>query len=303
MRRFNVELHRHPGQAGVPGPAGAARRRGCGRAADPRRTRPACRGRRPGRSPVGARRPAPARPRRTRPRHPQRTVGVHPAWSGPLLGRAGHAERHPGALEARTTDFLIDALDNFVPFPDELARPVATALATGLADSGVSLPGLDLLPTEVATLDKALSALLRNDAALPLSLPIAALLNLLATQVNPAAVNGPFLSPFARLTYAEKARAFALLEGADSDLVALLDVHLPEPLKASVSGLLKFVGGALIEFATFGSYTEYAVYDPETGQLTGQPVGWQLTGYQPDGPVEGWDEFIGYYQGRTEVHD
>lgn len=221
----------------------------------------------------------------------------------PYSAAQGTPSDTPGALEARTTDFLIDALDNFVPFPDELARPVATALATGLADSGVSLPGLDLLPTEVATLDKALSALLRNDAALPLSLPIAALLNLLATQVNPAAVNGPFLSPFARLTYAEKARAFALLEGADSDLVALLDVHLPEPLKASVSGLLKFVGGALIEFATFGSYTEYAVYDPETGQLTGRPVGWQLTGYQPDGPVEGWDEFVGYYQGRTEVHD
>jgi len=24
---------------------------------------------------------------------------------------------------------------------------------------------------------------------------------------------------------------------------------------------------------------------------------------QPDGPVEGWDDFIGYYQGRKEVHD
>lgn len=209
----------------------------------------------------------------------------------------------PGAMEAGTTDFLIDALDNFVPMPDEVVRPVATALATGLSDTGIALPGTELVPAELATLDKALATVLQGDATIPLSLPIAALLNLLATQVNPAAVNGPFVSPFARLTYAEKARAFALLEDANSDLVAVLDVRLPEPLKGSVSGLLKFVGGALIEFATFGSYSEYAVFDAKTKQLTGRPVGWRLTGYQPDGPVEGWDEFIGYYQGRTEVHD
>ncbi|PRX47136.1 hypothetical protein B0I33_106235 [Prauserella shujinwangii] len=209
----------------------------------------------------------------------------------------------PGALEAGTTDFLLDALDNFVPFPDELARPVGAALATGLADSAVPLPGADLLPGQLGTLDRAFSALLENDATIPLSFPIAGMLNLLATQVNPLAVNGAFLSPFARLSYAEKARAFELLEGPDSDLVATLDVHFPEPLKHSVSGLLKFVGGALIEFASFGSYTEYAVFDAETRQLTARPVGWRLTGYQPEGPVEGWDDFIGYYQGRTEVRD
>ncbi|PXY27611.1 hypothetical protein [Prauserella muralis] len=221
----------------------------------------------------------------------------------PYSAAQGTPSDTPGAMEARTTDFLIEALDNFVPFPDQLARPAGAALATGLADTGIELPGTDLLPGELATLDKALAALLENDATLPLSFPISGLLNLLATQVNPLAVNGPFLSPFARLNYAEKARAFELLEGPDSDLVALLDVQFPEPLKASVSGLLKFVGGALIEFASFGSYTEYAVFDRGTRQLTGRPVGWQLTGYQPDGPVEGWDDFIGYYQGRTEVHD
>ncbi|SFO89386.1 hypothetical protein SAMN05421810_101318 [Amycolatopsis arida] len=209
----------------------------------------------------------------------------------------------PGALEAGTTDFLIQALDNFVPFPDQLAKPIGAALATGLADTGIDLPGLDLLPGELGTLDRALRALLENDATIPLSLPAAGLLNLLGTQVNPAAVNGPLLSPFSRLSYAEKARAFALLEGPDSDLVALLDVHFPQPLKESVSGLLKFVAGALIEFATFGSYTEFAVFDPRSKQLTARPVGWRLTGYQPHGPVEGWDEFIGYYQGRREVHD
>lgn len=119
--------------------------------------------------------------------------------------------------------------------------------------------------------------------------------------MNPLAVNGPHLSPFARLKYAEKAQVFELIEGADADLVALFDVRFPEPQKHSVSGLLKFVGGALLEFAAFGAYSEYAVYDQRTRRLRRRPVGWRLTGYQPDGPVEGWDEFIGYYQGRTEV--
>ncbi|ONI76618.1 hypothetical protein BWI15_04785 [Kribbella sp. ALI-6-A] len=209
----------------------------------------------------------------------------------------------PGALEARATDFMIEALDNFVPFPDAIAQPISAALVTGLAGSGIALPGLELLPPELRRLDRALAAYLQSDEAIPLSFPIAGLLNLMATQVNPLAVSGPHLSPFARLTYAEKAAAFALIEKTDADLVALLDVHFPEPLKESVSGLLKFVGGALIEFATFGAYSEYGVLDKATRTLRARPVGWTLSGYQPDGPVEGWDDFIGYYQGRKEVHD
>ncbi|GAA0945024.1 hypothetical protein GCM10009554_39600 [Kribbella koreensis] len=209
----------------------------------------------------------------------------------------------PGAMEAGATDFMIAALDNFVPFPDALAQPISAALVTGLADTGISLPGLEVLPAELRSLDRAFAAILHSDEAIPLSFPIAGLLNLMATQVNPAAVNGPHLSPFARLRYAEKAKAFELIEKTDSDLVALLDVQFPEPLKESVSGLLKFVGGALIEFGTFGAYGEFAVLDRETKTLRKRPVGWTLTGYQPHGPVEGWDDFIGYYQGRKEVHD
>ncbi|MGW6282612.1 hypothetical protein [Kribbella sp. NPDC055071] len=209
----------------------------------------------------------------------------------------------PGAIEAGATDFIINSLDNFVPFPDEIAQPVGAALVSGLADSGISLPGLDVLPVQLHRLDRALAAYLESDEALPLSFPIAGLLNLMATQVNPLAVNGPHLSPFARLSYAEKAQAFELIEQTDADLVELLDVHFPEPLKASVSGLLKFVGGALIEFATFGAYGESAVYDEVNRTLRKRPVGWNVTGYQPHGPVEGWDDFIGYYQGRQKVSD
>lgn len=215
----------------------------------------------------------------------------------------GTPRAEPGALDARATDFMIEALDNFVPFPQELARPVAAALTTGLSDLGIELPlGLNrLLPLQVTALDDALRALLESDEAIPLSLPVALLLNLLATQVNPAAVSGPFLSPFARLSYGEKAAAFALVEGADADLVALLDTQLPEPLRASVSGLLRFVGGALLEFPSFGSYSEWAVLDRRTKRLQATPVGWRLTGY--DGVSDGWPDLLGYYQDRTEVAD
>ena len=43
------------------------------------------------------------------------------------------------------------------------------------------------------------------------------------------------------------------------------------------------------------------MFDPDTKQLTGTPVGWTLTGY--GGASDGWDELRGYYQGRREVHD
>ncbi len=225
----------------------------------------------------------------------------------PGRDRYSHAQGtprlEPGGLEAKATDFMIEALDNFVPLPQELVRPVTTGLATALSDLGIELP-VDLLGLPsglVQTLDDALQQLLESDETIPLSLVIALLLNLVATQVNPLAVSGAFLSPFARLSFGEKAAAFALIEGADADLVQALDTQLPEPLHESVSGLLRFVGGALLEFPAFGSYGEWSVFDRSTKTLETRPVGWGLTGY--GGVSDGWDELIGYYQGRTKVDD
>ncbi len=215
----------------------------------------------------------------------------------------GTPRNEPGALEAKATDFMIESLDNFVPFPQQLAQPMAAALTTALSDLGIDLPGPldDLLPGQVKDLDDALRVLLENDATIPLSLVIALLLNLVATQVNPLSVHGAFVSPFARLSFEEKAKAFELMEHTDADLVALLDTQLPEPLRGSVSGLLKFVAGALIEFAGFGTFTEYAMFDPRTKKLRGTPVGWRLSKF--DGVADGWNELKGYYQGRTKVED
>lgn len=213
----------------------------------------------------------------------------------------GTPRSEPGALDADATGFMIDALDNFLPFPQDLVSSLGDAVTSGVSGLGIELPPLlsDLLPIPIGTLDDALRRLIQTDGALPLSLVVAMLLNLAATQANPAAVNGPFLSPFARLSFEEKGRAFELLEGPDPDLVGALDTELPEPLRSSVSGLLRFVSGALLEFPAFGSYSEWGVFDPTTRSLESTPVGWTLTGYP--GPSDGWDDFIGYYQDRTEV--
>src|SRR6185436_6954969 len=47
----------------------------------------------------------------------------------------------PGGLAAGGTDFLIENLDRFLPFPDEIARPAAAALVTALRDLPLPLPG------------------------------------------------------------------------------------------------------------------------------------------------------------------
>jgi hypothetical protein len=215
----------------------------------------------------------------------------------------GTPRQEPGAMEAKAPDFLMQMLDTYVPFPDEIAQPVAMAFATGLADMGIALPGAlgTVLPAQVKAVDDALRVFVENDESIPLSLAVALGLNLIASQVNPASLRGPFLSPFSQLSFAEKAEVFRLIEGPDSDLVAVLDAEFPQPLKNTASGLVKFLGGILPGLLVFGTYTEWALYDPRTRELSGRPVGWQLTGYRPQGLVEGNPDFQGYYQGRTKV--
>lgn len=215
----------------------------------------------------------------------------------------GTRRSEPGGIAARGPDFVLHALNNYVPFPDQVVRPVVAALRTGFNDLDLPLPDdVANLPTgSVESLDDALGLLIENDQAVPLSLVVALLLNFMATRVSPAAMGGQFVSPFARLSYAEKAKVFQLIEGPDADLVEMLDQQVSEPLRHSMSGLLKFVGGALVEFAAFGSYCEWGALDHETRMLRRRPVGYVLTGYMPNGPVEGWDDFQGYYQGRTKV--
>jgi len=186
----------------------------------------------------------------------------------------GTPRAEPGAIEARLPAFLADALDRYLPAPTLDAGPLVDAIRrAGFASNATG--------------------------TIPLSALTALLLNLEAVLVEPAAAFGPFRSPFARLSYARKARVFELIEGPEADLVRLLDAALPEPLTGTASGLLRFAGGALLELAALGGYGEWAVFDPATRRPRTTPVGWQDTGYVPS--VDGWAEFRGYFQGRREV--
>jgi hypothetical protein len=207
----------------------------------------------------------------------------------------------PGAIDARTTDFLLSSADFFVPLPDGFARSVVSALRTGSEDTGFPIPpelmGVSL---ELARqVDDEIVSLLHNDITIPLSLVFAMNINFLATRVNPLAVSGNFLSPFSRLTFDEKAAAWELFERPDPDLVSLIDGALPEPQTETVSGVLRFAAGALLEFAGFGTYSEYSTFDRDARKLLGTPVGHTISKYTP--AAAGWDELKGYWKGRTEA--
>jgi hypothetical protein len=224
----------------------------------------------------------------------------------PYSNAQGTPRSEPGGIEAGGTDFLIQNLDRFLPVADQIIRPATTSLVGALRDLTVPLPilGPIQVPVPLGQLEEALFFILANDETAPLSLPVALLLNFLGTAVDPLSLNGPFLSPFARLSFAEKARAMEMVETTQPGLVALLDANVPQPLKSTVSGLLRFLGGALHEFAAFGSVGESQVYDRVNKRITERPVGWQLTGYLPDNQTgDGWDDLLGYYQDRREVSD
>ena len=156
----------------------------------------------------------------------------------------GQSTTRPGGVASNNVQAFISDLDHFVP-------------ASIFASQGLTVPA---------------------------SSGVAMLLNLYASQVNPAAT-GPFSSPFANLSFAQKAAAFERLESE---------------FELQQGGTeFAFVAGILPGFATFLTFSEASVFDAATGTLTGRPVGWELTNYA--GISDGWDEFRGYYHGRRRV--
>jgi len=222
----------------------------------------------------------------------------------------GLTDERPGAVAAETTRFILDALDKqFLPIPDTAARTLAEAFLASARDLPIPLElpaGItDLLRDGADALDDLLLQLLVNDQVVPTGLVIAMYFNLAATLVDPTSLVGPFVSPFANLAWEDKGAAFAMIEGQHADLVQALDSHLTAPLDESVSGLLHFVPGALLEFIGFGTYSEFHQLDRSADplRLQGRPVGWELTGFQ-EGMLQaghGWDELIGYHKGVRSV--
>jgi hypothetical protein len=215
----------------------------------------------------------------------------------------GTPRGEPGALAARTPEYLISYFDGIVTLPTDLVRGLSSAMAGGLADVPVRLPpGVPILiPGVLEALDDAIRLALRDEqATLPLSNVITVLLNLISTLVNPASVVGPFLSPFARLNHGEKAAVLSVLEGPDLPLITAIESQLPEALHGSISGLVRYLAGSMMELGAFGTYSEWAKFDPRTRTVRGRPVGWTISQFDP-GVLNGWNEFDGYYQGRSEV--
>lgn len=168
----------------------------------------------------------------------------------------------PGAVAANAHTHLAAALDIFVPAPDDLGA---------------------------------------NDDTLPLSQVIAGSLNTTALAVSPSAVAGTFQSPFANLPYADKAEVWRILEEETQNIDSS---GFPEPF-ANATGVLQFVYGVLPGFMQFFGFAEIDKFDAATRELTGRPVGWDHAKYatgQGTTLPEGWDEFLGYYQGRKAVN-
>lgn len=179
-----------------------------------------------------------------------------------FLGTRGWLE----AAQSTSPDLVHDTFNGLlafvVPGPDEysLSQGVSTAEPGGI-DAG----GADVL---ITTLDKSTPFVPQFSAT------VAMVLNGLAEVVNPSAI-GPFLSPFARLSFAEKVGVFQIMDATES---------------------LRVLAGVLPALVAAFSYSEAGVFDPATRSLTGQPIGWQISNYQ--GVADGRDEFLGYFGKR-----
>ncbi len=174
----------------------------------------------------------------------------------------GESTDAPGAVAARAGHHLAAALDQFVPAPDDLGS---------------------------------------NDATLPLSQVIAVSLNTVALTVNPLAAAGTLIAPYANLAYADKAEVWRVLEEDTQDL----DSSAFPPPFTNALGVLQFVFGVVPGFVNFFAFAEVDVFDSATRTLTGRPVGWDHAQYATEHGTtlpEGWDDFLGYYEGRSAVN-
>jgi hypothetical protein len=174
-----------------------------------------------------------------------------------------------GKAQLPQPDLVHDTMKGFlalvVPGPDpySLAQGVAT-VEPGALNAGVT----DLL---IAALDESTPMIPHFSAT------VAAILNELAGAVNPNP-SGSFISPFARLSFAEKVAVLAIMDGTD-------------PLKP--------LAGVLPPFAVFLAYSEAGVFDPVRRTATGTPVGWVISDYE--GIADGRNEFLGYYENRRSA--
>lgn len=206
----------------------------------------------------------------------------------------------PGAVAAGAPQLLALVLNQFLRDPTAI-----TFLLERFADelSGVEIPG-------GGDVCHAIGSAIDQEGTVPLSPLITGLLSSLALSVDPASVAGPHLAPFANLSWSQKAEVWRRFEEDLPALVkpapALLEVPIVSAaleLAETAGGVLEYAGGVLLPIVGLFTYAEDLAWDRETDTFHHRPVGWTISGYLPgeDRPVDGWDELIGYYQGRTSA--
>jgi len=198
----------------------------------------------------------------------------------------------PGLLQARglvdealaqSGDLTSETLSGLVAFM--LPGDDPYSVAQGVTAPGPGGVGANVVPTFIQNLDQfvPVGTPLTGDRSIPASGGVATLLNAYANQVNPAAAGGAFASPFARLSFADKAEVFRRFER-----------------EAAAEGTeVRFVAGILPGFAAFLCFSEAGVFDPATRSVTTRPVGWEVASYA--GPAEGHREHLGYWKGRRKA--
>jgi hypothetical protein len=211
---------------------------------------------------------------------------------GGTLGIAAFLAQLPGFLSAKgwledayaqSGDVVVETLSGFVAFILPGDDPYSEAQGTKTDEPGGIAAGT--VEVFIRNLDAFVPVAIPGvgTETLPASGGVAMLLNRYALEVNPAAGEGDAVSPFARLSFDEKAQAMRLFEA--------------DPLWDGTE--FKFVSGILPGFVGFLAWSEAGVIDPETRQPESRPVGWKLSKY--DGPAEGHPEFRGYYRGHRSA--
>ncbi|MEA2428551.1 MAG: hypothetical protein QOF37_2179 [Thermoleophilaceae bacterium] len=187
------------------------------------------------------------------------------------------------AAQAQTLDLTTDTLSGLIAFIAPGDDPYS--IAQGERASGPGGIGAGAVQALIDGLDHFVPAnvLGPGSTTLPASGGVATLLNHYAERVNPAATGGGFASPFARLSFADKAKVFELFES--------------EP--AADGTELRFVAGILPGFSAFLAFSEVGVLDRATRKLTGRAVGWDIARYS--GPAEGHAELRGYWHGHRSA--
>lgn len=226
----------------------------------------------------------------------------------PYSEQQGVSTQIPGGIGTRGDLYLTGGIDRVIPLPPQFMNQLLEGIGGYLNAAPLSIPDDAAASLGengewiLENLDASLSQYLENEV--PNSIMLALLLNLVANQVIEQPGTGPFVAPFSNLTWEQKGRVMAALDGDNSWLKDALQWSISDQtFREAAPGVLQTFISFVIRIASFASYNEFAVFDPENLTVTQRPLGWVLSGYLPDAPPipDGGDDFIGYYQGRRSV--